>query len=111
MDTGSIDLENVMTVLFFTGIMLSLLGRNIVCAAPRTLGAALRQAHHTPLYDFHVANNGKMVEFAGYSLPVMYGKEGIIQSHMHTRTKSSMFDVSHMLQVRTCCDISPVCQF
>ncbi|KAF0314511.1 Aminomethyltransferase, mitochondrial [Amphibalanus amphitrite] len=79
--------------------MLSLLGRTVTYAVPRNFGTALRQAHHTPLYDFHVANGGKMVDFAGYSLPVMYGKEGIIQSHMHTRTKSSMFDVSHMLQV------------
>ena len=79
--------------------MLSLLGRTIICAVPRNFGTALRQAHHTPLYEFHVANGGKMVDFAGYSLPVLYGKEGIIQSHMHTRTKSSMFDVSHMLQV------------
>ncbi|XP_037088567.1 aminomethyltransferase, mitochondrial-like [Pollicipes pollicipes] len=79
--------------------MLTLLGRSSLSLVARNFGAALRQLHHTPLYDFHVAHNGKMVEFAGYSLPVLYGKEGIIQSHMHTRTACSMFDVSHMLQV------------
>ena len=40
-----------------------------------------------------------MVPFAGYSMPVQY-KLGIIQSHLHTREKASIFDVSHMLQFR-----------
>jgi len=52
----------------------------------------------TCLYDFHVANGGKMVDFAGYSMPVEYSSLGIIQSHLHTRTHCSIFDVSHMLQ-------------
>ena len=39
----------------------------------------------TPLYEFHVANGGKMTPFAGYNLPLQYGKEGIPQSHAHTR--------------------------
>ena len=39
----------------------------------------------TPLYDFHISNGGKMTPFAGYSLPLQYGKEGIPQSHVHTR--------------------------
>ena len=52
----------------------------------------------TCLYDFHVENGGKMVEFAGYSMPVEYSSMGIIQSHLHTRRNSSIFDVSHMLQ-------------
>lgn len=41
-----------------------------------------------------------MVDFAGYLLPVQYGKEGIAASHIHTRTHCSIFDVSHMLQTR-----------
>lgn len=39
----------------------------------------------TCLYDFHVVNGGKMVDFAGYLMPVQYGKEGIAASHLHTR--------------------------
>ena len=39
----------------------------------------------TCLYDFHVAHGGKMVDFAGYLMPVQYGKEGIAASHVHTR--------------------------
>lgn len=52
----------------------------------------------TSLYDFHVAHNGKMVPFAGFLLPVMYGGEGIAASHLHTRKQCSLFDVSHMMQ-------------
>ena len=53
----------------------------------------------TCLYDFHVASGGKMVEFAGYSMPVQYTSLGIAPSHNHTRNNCSIFDVSHMLQV------------
>lgn len=51
----------------------------------------------TPLFDFHRAHGGKMVEFAGWSMPVQY-KDSHIVSHMHTRQHCSIFDVSHMLQ-------------
>lgn len=53
----------------------------------------------TPLFDFHREHGGKMVEFAGWSMPVQY-KDSHIASHMHTRQHCSIFDVSHMLQVR-----------
>ena len=39
-----------------------------------------------------------MVEFAGWDMPVMYN--GIIEEHQHTRTKCSLFDVSHMGRIR-----------
>lgn len=58
--------------------------------------AALKK---TPLFDFHRHHGGKMVEFAGWSMPVQY-KDSHIVSHMHTREHCSIFDVSHMLQVR-----------
>uniref|UniRef100_UPI00358E6BC1 aminomethyltransferase, mitochondrial-like n=1 Tax=Myxine glutinosa TaxID=7769 RepID=UPI00358E6BC1 len=51
----------------------------------------------TPLYDFHIEHGGKMVDFAGWSLPVLY-TDSLITSHLHTRSKCSLFDVSHMLQ-------------
>uniref|UniRef100_A0A3Q2XNF7 Aminomethyltransferase n=1 Tax=Hippocampus comes TaxID=109280 RepID=A0A3Q2XNF7_HIPCM len=56
--------------------------------------AALKK---TPLFDFHRAHGGKMVEFAGWSMPVQY-KDSHISSHMHTREHCAIFDVSHMLQ-------------
>ncbi|MFZ4762194.1 MAG: glycine cleavage system aminomethyltransferase GcvT [Alphaproteobacteria bacterium] len=52
----------------------------------------------TALYDFHLSHGGKMVEFAGYQMPVQYPK-GIMQEHLHTRALAGLFDVSHMGQV------------
>lgn len=52
----------------------------------------------TSLYDLHVRHNGKLVDFAGYLLPVQYSNLGISASHLHTRQHASVFDVSHMLQ-------------
>ncbi|NXP70701.1 GCST protein, partial [Ramphastos sulfuratus] len=40
-----------------------------------------------------------MVPFAGWSLPLHY-EQGHLQSHLHTRRRCSLFDVSHMLQTR-----------
>jgi len=40
-----------------------------------------------------------LVPFAGWEMPVQY-PEGLVASHVHTRTKSSLFDVSHMGQLR-----------
>ncbi|NLO09814.1 MAG: glycine cleavage system aminomethyltransferase GcvT [Clostridiales bacterium] len=52
----------------------------------------------TPLYDCHVAEEGKIVPFAGYLLPVQY-KSGIIAEHMAVRNAAGVFDVSHMGEV------------
>jgi aminomethyltransferase len=52
----------------------------------------------TPLYDFHLSLNAKMVPFAGYDMPVQYPL-GVMKEHLHTRTASGLFDVSHMGQV------------
>ena len=35
----------------------------------------------------------------GYAMPVQYADKGALASHQHTRTRCSLFDVSHMLQV------------
>ena len=52
----------------------------------------------TPLYDVHVAQGGKMVEFGGYCLPVQY-ETGVIREHMAVRTACGLFDVSHMGEI------------
>ena len=52
----------------------------------------------TPLYDLHLKLGGKMVAFAGFELPVQY-PAGILAEHRHTRSKASLFDVSHLGQV------------
>lgn len=51
----------------------------------------------TPLNDLHVSLGGRMVEFAGYSMPVQYSG-GIVTEHNHTREKAGLYDVSHMGQ-------------
>ncbi|XP_073843770.1 aminomethyltransferase, mitochondrial [Musca autumnalis] len=56
------------------------------------------KVERTALYDFHVKNGGKIVNFGGYNLPVQYSDQGISASHLHTRKFVSIFDVSHMLQ-------------
>lgn len=48
----------------------------------------------TPLYSWHVANKGRMVDFAGFSMPVQY--TSIISEHMAVRKSAGFFDVSHM---------------
>ena len=48
----------------------------------------------TPLYEAHVAAGGKMVDFAGWMMPVNYGSQ--IEEHVAVRTDAGMFDVSHM---------------
>ncbi|XP_030898192.2 aminomethyltransferase, mitochondrial isoform X3 [Melopsittacus undulatus] len=52
----------------------------------------------TPLDALHRSRGGRMVPFAGWSLPLHY-EQGHLQSHLHTRSRCSLFDVSHMLQV------------
>ncbi|MBQ3508618.1 MAG: glycine cleavage system aminomethyltransferase GcvT [Peptococcaceae bacterium] len=52
----------------------------------------------TPLYDCHVAANGKIVPFGGYLLPVQY-ETGVIKEHMAVRTACGLFDVSHMGEI------------
>ena len=51
-------------------------------------------ADRTPLYEAHIAAGGKMVDFAGWVMPVNYGSQ--IEEHTAVRTDAGMFDVSHM---------------
>ena len=51
----------------------------------------------TALHSLHQELGGKLVDFAGWELPVQYA--GILAEHKHTRTAASLFDVSHMGQV------------
>ena len=50
-----------------------------------------------PLDAWHRARGGRMVEFAGYNMPVQY--EGIIAEHLWTSEHAGLFDVSHMGQL------------
>ena len=51
----------------------------------------------TPLYEKHVELGAKLVDFAGWEMPVQY--EGIREEHSAVRTHVGMFDVSYMGEV------------
>ena len=53
----------------------------------------------TPLHALHLALGARMVPFAGYAMPVQY-PAGLMAEHHHTRSAASVFDVSHMGQLR-----------
>jgi aminomethyltransferase len=52
----------------------------------------------TPLHGLHLRMGARMVQFAGYELPLQY-PSGVIKEHLHTRAAAGLFDVSHMGQV------------
>ncbi len=49
----------------------------------------------TPLYQQHLAAKAKMVDFAGWEMPVHYGSQ--LEEHHQVRRDAGMFDVSHMV--------------
>ncbi len=57
------------------------------------------ELRRTPLYDAHAAAGAKLVDFAGWEMPVQY--EGLRQEHVAVRTGCGVFDVSHMGEVQT----------
>ncbi len=53
---------------------------------------------HTPLFEWHASHGGRMVDFAGWSMPVQY--TSIVAEHTAVRTAVGVFDVSHMGRFR-----------
>lgn len=51
----------------------------------------------TPLYAEHIKHGARMVEFAGWEMPIQY--KGIIEEHEAVRNKVGIFDVSHMGEI------------
>jgi aminomethyltransferase len=51
-------------------------------------------AKRTPFYDLHLAASAKIVDFAGWDMPLHYGSQ--LQEHHQVRQHAGMFDVSHM---------------
>ena len=51
----------------------------------------------TPLYNAHLAMGAKLVDFAGWDMPIHYGSQ--IEEHHQVRRAAGMFDVSHMVVV------------
>jgi aminomethyltransferase len=76
------------------------------CAAGTTKNTAVANLRAVPsnprrtaLYDRHVDAGAKLVEFAGWEMPVQY--EGVRQEHIAVRTDVGVFDVSHMGEIET----------
>lgn len=61
--------------------------------------AVAKEPRATALDGLHRDLGARLVPFAGYLLPVQY-PAGIVAEHQHTRSAASLFDVSHMGQVR-----------
>jgi aminomethyltransferase len=54
-------------------------------------------AKRTPLFPCHVEAGGRIVEFAGWEMPVQY--KGVLEEHRAVRTSVGLFDVSHMGEI------------
>ena len=54
-------------------------------------------SRRTPLYAEHLALGARMVDFAGWEMPIQY--TGVIAEHQAVRTKAGLFDLSHMAQI------------
>jgi len=52
----------------------------------------------TPLYQYHLDHHAKMVDFAGWEMPMLY--TSIHEEHRQVRTSGGLFDVSHMGRLR-----------
>ncbi|HIB01707.1 MAG TPA: glycine cleavage system protein T, partial [Phycisphaerales bacterium] len=48
----------------------------------------------TPFHAYHLENGAKMVDFAGWDMPLLYNS--IIEEHLQVRQSGGLFDVSHM---------------
>ena len=57
-----------------------------------------QSSRRTPLYECHREAGARMVDFAGWEMPVQYA--GVIDEHRAVRTAAGLFDVSHMGEVR-----------
>ena len=57
------------------------------------------EAKKTPLYEEHLRLGGKMVEYAGWSMPVEYAGGGLVKEHEAVRNQAGIFDVSHMGEI------------
>lgn len=59
--------------------------------------ARMAELKRTPLRDFHAAHGARLVDFAGWEMPVQY--RSILEEHKAVRRTAGLFDVSHMGEV------------
>ena len=58
----------------------------------------MSEPRKTPLYEKHIELGARVVDFAGWWLPVQYA--GILEEHRSVRERAGLFDVSHMGEIR-----------
>ena len=63
----------------------------------------MKALRKTALHSYHITklHASPMAEFAGYDMPIQYKDYGIVKESEFCRKSASMFDVSHMGQVRS----------
>jgi aminomethyltransferase len=62
-------------------------------------------ALRTPLFDWHQAHGARVVDFAGWDMPVQY--TSIVEEHQAVRTAAGIFDISHMGRLSFAGDDTP----
>jgi aminomethyltransferase len=67
-------------------------------SSPQAASAIAERPRRTPLYACHLELGARMVEFAGWEMPVQYA--GVIEEHRAVRGAAGLFDVSHMGEIR-----------
>ena len=74
--------------------------RNAICPnSPNgTLGRRNPSMLRTACYSWHVAHGGRMVDFAGWEMPVQYAS--IIEEHQAVRQAAGLFDIAHMGRIK-----------
>src|SRR5512143_3734652 len=71
--------------------------KNLAAERRSTESSGMTELKRTPLRDFHAAHGGRMVDFAGWEMPVQY--RSILEEHRAVRRAAGLFDVSHMGEV------------
>ncbi|MBI1338372.1 MAG: glycine cleavage system aminomethyltransferase GcvT [Phycisphaera sp.] len=66
-----------------------------LCLPPYDTGATV---HRSPFHSFHADHKAKLVDFAGWELPMLY--TSIHEEHHQVRTMGGLFDVSHMGRIK-----------
>lgn len=57
----------------------------------------MSELKRTPLRDFHASHGARLVDFAGWEMPVQY--RSILEEHKAVRRAAGLFDVSHMGEI------------
>jgi aminomethyltransferase len=62
-------------------------------------GGSAPTLRRTPLFESHRAAGARLIDFAGWEMPVQYG--GVIEEHLAVRSAVGVFDVSHMGEIES----------